>query len=184
MYNESMAKAVPNAFTLVELLVAIAVMAIISVITLSSYRSFGRDQNLNNAALDIQNQLRSAQANATANAQCASDEYGTTWQVYFTSDRITTNLNCQFLPSPLPVPSPVLTTKKTFQLGTDITIQSVSGTGGSNCPSDVPFTISFDPLTGKTKLQDSKCTGLKITLTNTKTTKSLIIEQGGNIYVQ
>ncbi|MCL5784712.1 MAG: prepilin-type N-terminal cleavage/methylation domain-containing protein [Patescibacteria group bacterium] len=194
-----MGKTVRNAFTLVELLVVIAIIAITSIYALANYSGFGEDQNLKNAVLDFQNQLRLAQTNATTNSACASNQFGTTWQVYFSNDLITTNLNCQLLPSPLsfplPSPTPALTTKKTFKLGANITIQSITGECGmvsscSYCPSAPPltaFAVRFDPLTGKINIgDDARCTSLTITLRNTKTTntKSLIIEQGGKIYVQ
>lgn len=167
-------------FTLIELLVVIAIMAIVGVFTLANYRSFGEDQNLKNAVLDIQSQLRTAQTNATANAIC-NTQFGATWQVEFT-DTKTTKLKCQE-PSPTPLPTPI--PKKTLTLGANIEIQSVSGTG-SNCPTALPFTISFAPLNGKITLERASCTSLTLTLRNTKTVsaKSFIIEQGGRIYGQ
>lgn len=172
-----------SGFTLIELLVVIAIMAIIGAYTIANYSSFGEDQNLKNAVLDIQSQLHAAQTSATANAKCDTG-YGATWQVVFSADKVTTNMNCQEpLLSPPPSPLPTPTSKKTLQLGANITIDSVSGT---NCPTALPFTISFAPLTGKTDLGNASCTLLTVTLKNnqTGTPKSLIIEQGGRIYGQ
>jgi len=171
-----------SGFTLIELLVVIAIMAIVGVFTLANYKSFGEDQNLKNAVLDIQSQLRTAQTNATTNVKC-NTLFGATWQVKFT-DTKTTNLNCQEPQPPLLVP------KKTLTLGTNIAIQSVSGTG-SSCPSALSFTINFAPVSGKISIKDNtrdypNCTLLTITLKNTKTnsTKALVIEKGGRIYAQ
>lgn len=165
-------------FTLIELLIVITVVAIIGIYTLANYRSFGEDQNLKSAVLDIQSQLRTAQANATANVKC-STQFSATWQVEYTSDKKTINLKCQE-----PPPSPLPVTKKTFTLGANIEISSVTG---SFCPGLPPpaFTISFAPINGKISLgSDTRCSQLTITLKNTKTnsTKSFIIEQGGRIY--
>lgn len=164
-------------FTLVELLVVIAIVAIIGVFTLANYRSFGEDQNLKNAVLDTQSQLRTAQTNATSNVQCVS-KFGATWQVEF-ANLVTINLKCIEPASP-----PTL--KKTISLNTNIVLKSpITGTG-SNCPILPPFTISFDPLTGKIGLGDPSCTSLTITLQNSKTgsTRFFTIEQGGRIYGQ
>ncbi len=166
-------------FTLVALLAVIAIMAVVSVYTLANYRSFGEDQNLKNAVLDIQSLLRTAQTNATSNVICDT-QYGATWQVEF-ADIKTTKLKCQE-PSPIPLPAPV--TKKTSTLDANIEIQSVNG--GTSCQ-PLPFTISFAPLNGKITIgRNTACTSLTIPLKNTKTgsTKSFTIEQGGRIYAQ
>src|SRR5574340_523750 len=100
-------------FTLIELMVVMAIMAIIGVFTLSNFSSFGDNKKLDNAVLDIQSQLRTAQSNATSNVQCT--QFSATWQVKFKSDAVTTNLNCQ---NPQSTPPPTI--KKTSQLGTNI----------------------------------------------------------------
>lgn len=174
-----MGRAVPNAFTLIELLVVIAIMAVIGVYTFANYRSFGEDQNLKNAILDLQSQLRTAQTNATSNVIC-NTQYGATWQVEYQSDKQTVNLRCQEAQSS---PPPIFT-KKTLTLGANIEIQSVSGSSG--CPTALPFTISFAPLNSQITLEGANCTSLTLILRNTKTgnTKAFTIEQGGRIYAQ
>lgn len=164
-------------FTLVELLVVIAIMAITGVYVLSNYSSFGEDQKLKNAVLDIQNHLRAAQANATTNARCNTG-YGATWQVEF-ADTKTINTSCQE-PSASPAPKKVVTLDAN-------TTQAVSGTNitGGNCSASTPFTINFAPISGRISLiGGTNCVSFMTTLTNTKvpTPKSLIIEQGGRIY--
>ena len=172
-----MGKAVPNAFTLIELLVVIAIMAVVGVYTLANYRSFGEDQNLKNAVLDVQSMFRAAQTNATANVKCNTG-YSATWQVEFV-DTKTINLKCQ--------ESGTSFTKKTLTLGSNIAINSVSGTPSVSCPTGVSFTLTFAPLSGKINFVGyANCTVVTIILTNSKTTntKSLVIEKGGRIYGQ
>ncbi|MDD5147255.1 MAG: prepilin-type N-terminal cleavage/methylation domain-containing protein [Candidatus Daviesbacteria bacterium] len=164
-------------FTLIELLVVIAITAVIGIYTLINSRSFGEDQNLKNASLDIQSLLRQAQTNATANVICNTG-YSATWQVEF-ANLVTINLKCME-----PASSSIL--KKTLQLDANNVLKPpITGTG-SNCPTLPPFTISFDSLTGKVGFGDPGCTSLTITLQNSKTgsTKSFTIEQGGRIYGQ
>lgn len=157
-------------FTLIELLVVIAIMAVIGIYTLSNYSSFGEDQNLKNAALDIINMAREAQANSTSNLKCVS-EYGNIWTLTFPDDK-TFQLKC----------SETATPRKETSLPVNIT-QLVLGNNSLKCPS--PAVVNFAPLTGKIDLGDKDCTELTITLTNSKTgsTKVVKIENGGKIYV-
>lgn len=190
MYNGNMGKAVPNAFTLVELLVAIAITAIVGVFALSNYRLFGEDQNLKSAVLDIQSLLRTAQTNASSNLSC-DGQYGATWQIQI-ANATTINLNCQVLGgaivgSPTPVKQLILTEDTP-----NISVQSIAPTGIGCTESTSPFptVVSFAPLNGKISFEGNlglNCTKVKeltITLSNNKTsrTKSLKIDLGGKIY--
>lgn len=168
-----------SGFTLIEMLVVIAIMAVIGIFTLSNYKSFGEDQSLKNAVLDIQSQLRTAQTNATTNLKCGT-QYSATWQVEFADDDKTINLKC----------SASADIQKTLQLDTNIKIKEFSGT---SCEDETPITIEFTPLSGKIGFiygdgnnMSSSCISLTVTLKNTKTgsDKSLTIEKGGKIYAQ
>lgn len=161
-----------HGFTLVEILVVVAIMAVVGIFTLSNYAAFGEDQNLKNGLLDIQSQLRAAQSNATANFKC-NTEYSSAWQVEFADTKII-NLKCK--------ESVNAFLKKQVTLKSNIS-QAVTGTG-SNCSE--PPTINFTPLSGKMDLGNVSCISFRIVLTNSKTgsTKSLVIEQGGRIYAE
>lgn len=163
-------------FSLIEILVVVAIMALVGIFTFSNYKSFGEDQNLKNAVLDIQSQLRTAQTNATTNLKCGT-EYSAIWQVEFATDKKTVNLKC----------STSADTQKELKLDTNIAIVTVAG-ADAGCPSDTPFTISFAPISGKITIVPvgANCTSLTVTLKNSKTetTKDLSIEKGGKIYAQ
>lgn len=155
-----------NAFTLVELLVVITIMALIAAYTLSNYSSFGEDQKLKNAALDIQSLLRQAQANSTSNLKCQNqDNLG--WQVVFTSS-YSLDLKCRNSSGTQFV--------KNFPLPGNITISSFTCGFGT--------AIEFVPLYG-TMISTCGSGAITVTLSNSKLpvrTKSLIIEPGGRIY--
>lgn len=176
MYNRYMGKPVRNAFTLIELLVVMAIMGIIGVYTLANYKSFGEDQNLKNAILDITTLLRQAQTNATASTICTTAG-GATWRVNFKTVS-TLKLQCK-------QPSQTsFTTKKTLELK-NVTI--ASGITGRNCvtwPNSPAFPIDFAPLTGRITLADGYCSAFNIPVTNNKTTKFFTVETGGRIYAQ
>lgn len=180
-----------KAFTLIELLVVIAIMGMIGTYVLANYRSFGEDQNLKSAVLNVVSLLKIAQTNATTNANC-NTQYSATWQVIF-SDTKTISLNC--------LESATSFTKKTLKLDEkvpNISIFSVSGAPAvTSCPV-LPFTVGLALLKGTVSFIDNStsdlgipkpnCTSLTVTLQNTKLPvgreKSLIIEQGGRIYAQ
>lgn len=157
-------------FTLIELLVVIAIMGIISTVAFSNYKSFGEDQSLKNAVLDLQSQLRTAQTNAISNVKCG-DAFSTIWQVEATTT--TVYLKC-----------PNLGLTKGVKFDDNIRVDTVSGIG--TCPLSNQFVIGFDSLSGRINLGGTNCTSLNISLKNSKTQniKSLIIEQGGRIYAQ
>lgn len=86
MYNQIMYKTARNAFTtfmktergftLLELLIASAITAIVGIVVLANYQSFGEDQNLKSAVLDLQTQIRQVQTSATTNVLCKTATYG------------------------------------------------------------------------------------------------------------
>lgn len=166
-----------NGFTLVELLVVITIMALVGTFTLSNYGSFGEDQKLKNAVLDIQSLIRLAQTNATTNVKC-NTEYGAKWIVEFDGNKTTIYLKCL-------EPSGSIFTKKTLHLdvnGANIQIQSSSG-DTANC-SGLGNAVVFAPLNGEMALGQD-CTFFTFTLINKiGTTKDLRIEKGGRIYAQ
>lgn len=178
MYNRYMGKPVRNAFTLIELLVVMAIMGIIGVYTLANYKSFGEDQNLKNAILDITTLLRQAQTNATASTICTTAG-GATWRVNFKTNN-TLELQC------IQSSQTSFTTKKTMVLDRNITIAS-GITGEEGCvtfPNAPPFSIDFAPVGGKITLADGYCNLLTIPVTNNKTKIFFTIEKGGRIYAQ
>lgn len=176
MYNENMGKTVLNAFTLVELLVVIAVMAIVGVFTLANYKSFGEDQNFKNASLDVQSFLRLAQSNSTSGLKCQSQDTGNTlgWIVAFTTAS-QLDLKCQNS-------SGIIGSLKKLSLPENISISSITA-GIWNCPFGT--TVTFAPLYG-TITSSCPANSIIITLLNSKTsnTKQVIVEQGGRIYGQ
>lgn len=168
-----------HGFTLIEILVVMAVMSIIGVYTFANYKSFGDDKNLTNAALDIQGILRFAQTSASANTKCDT-KYGAAWQVIYT-DTKTLTLQCQ------DPGTASFVTKKTLTLGNNITV-SASGEEPS-CPN--PSVVGFAPVSdklvdGEIDLGAANCTKVTFTLSSTKVswTKAVVVEQKGRIYAQ
>lgn len=163
---------VQSGFTLVELLVVVAIMALVGVVAIANFRTFGEDEALKNAAFDIVSLIRTAQTNATSNVKCGNS-YGATWQVEFASNQVI-NLKCQ------------ISTEKIVQLGTNITINSVTGLPPAACSAGFGSAINFAPINGNISFHDSDCSELTVTLKNSKTgnTKNVIMDKGGKFDVQ
>lgn len=174
-----MEKNTQSGFTLIELLVVISIMAIIGVFTLANYGSFGEDQKLKTAVLDIQSLLRLAQSNSTSGLKCQGQSV-LDWRVVFTD---TTNLDLKCRHS-----SGISGSLKSLALTTNIEIDSI--TSGTCTPTLVKYAPLFGTMTANcgsnlvtVTLRNNKistnCTG-----SNLEKCKSLTIEQGGRIYGQ
>ncbi len=188
-------------FTLIELLVVISIMAIIGTFTIANFRSFGEDKELENAALDIQSQVRTAQTNASTGVKC---ENISAWQwrndFYKQSDDYKVRISCVNDDTYDP------RSKKYLILPANIQIENIS-VDGQNNPLPNQFTESpwggsyasvvFEPPFAKISFRcftnyPTGCSGgtqdnkVIITLKNTKTatTKQIIIDKGGRVYVQ
>ncbi|MBI2330349.1 prepilin-type N-terminal cleavage/methylation domain-containing protein [Candidatus Daviesbacteria bacterium] len=175
-----MGKTVLNAFTLVELLVVIAIIGLIGAYVLSNYGTFGEDQKLKNAVLDIQSLLRQAQTNATSGVKCQG-QGGATWFVEFTSG---TELNLMCMYPAGGGLNFISGSLKKLPFSGNISIDTMTS-GINSCTFGATNTVTFAPLSGA--MIASCGTGIvTITVINNKTsnTKSLKVEQGGRIYAQ
>lgn len=80
-------------FTLVELLIAILIIAVISTVTIPNIKKFGTDQQLNDAANNIINVLKQAQSGDMSDIRCNSTA-STQWNFNFLTNT-TYSLSCQ-----------------------------------------------------------------------------------------
>lgn len=165
-------------FTLVELLVVITIMGLVGVYILSNYNSFGEDQKLKHAALDVQSLLRQAQSNATSKLKCQGQDV-LDWRVIFTSTA-SLDLKCQNSAG-------ISSSLKPLTFPVNISIDSLTS-GVNTCTSNQPEAV-FVPLYGTAKLINcgmGAALNMTIILKNSKTnnTKTIVIEQGGRIYGQ
>lgn len=195
MYNEYMVKAVPDAFTLIELLVAIAIMAVISAVAFSNFKSFGEDQNLKNAVLDVQSLLRAAQTNATTNLKCNNNPV-TAWKVSFINSSGTKLIRtfCEYQGSSGEI-SP-----KDYNFKPNIELEKVhKGNDDTYCVNDISgsnsVVVAFAPLSGSVSfisydnppnacLNDAGDIAVVLKNTKTKSESKVIMDKGGSIYAQ
>lgn len=160
-------------FTLIELMVAVSIMALMSVFALVNIGSFRKDVELQSQATDLQNFLRLAQANATENVKCNSVA-GMSWAIQFQDSR---HINLVCLNQSVP-----------FNLHSSIVIDRVAGS--TNC--QFPVTIEYMPLYGTVNFIQSQADScinigtqaLSITLSNNSGCKVITVSKGGSINVQ
>lgn len=187
-----------HGFTLIELMVVITIMAIVGTFSIVNYRSFGEDQDLKSAVLDLKTFLKTAQTNATSKVLCEGNP-PTVWRVNFENDsgdgRVIQRI-CHYQEPD------VERQKQNFILKNNISFEKICNEQSctSGCETGVnsgeSFVVAFAPLSGQisfkfiysgssTCLDDSS--SITVVLKNLKTTatKKLIIEkESGRIYEQ
>lgn len=171
-----------NGYTLVELLIVIAIISILGVVVFINARTFAQDQVLNRSLGEVQSALRLAQTNATSGLVCIDSENvaqgGVWWSVQF-SDKTKALIYCEKSNQ----------SQKTFQLD-NVEIVSIKG---SSCAQDasLPVTVTYSALYGVLTFSAlDPCIGTSNTLTFTfknlknGNVKGFNLSKGGAIDVQ
>lgn len=176
-------------WTLIELLVTIAIVGILSTIGFASSQSFSSEQKIDDAVNKVQSFIRVGQANATSSLKCGNSQ-SYSWSIVFKTNRTDIDLNCK---------TSVDTFVKTLPLPANITLNSITGDGGPTCTGTFPLnniTITFDTLTGLVTFLDpglsaacnAQTNNLVLTLTfagsETVLTKTITVSKGGGIDAQ
>lgn len=171
-------------FTLVELMVVIAITAILGVVAFVNFKDFAQDQILTKAQGQIQTYLRLAQANATAGVIC-NNQGGVSWSAKFDVNKV--KLSCGTSASE----------QKTQDFeGVEVISIQCSPASNASCPPDgltfsPPLTVSFAPLNGNLSFTDgdaciTSASTMMIVLRNQKNDakKCFTISKGGAIDAQ
>jgi type II secretion system protein H len=177
-------------FTLIELMVVIAIIAILVVVAVPSYNEYNKNQRLNEAANQLQATLRQAQNNAQTGTQCnpntASASKAEYWYIqlpyngterntsYYTLEPVCES-GTQIFPSSL-LPSEVVISNISIG-GCDISNTEIVKARFSNVNTNVTFE-------GSTGCPDGINSSMEITLENSSSSKTIIVEKGGGIYVK
>lgn len=172
-----------DGFTLVELLVVLAIMGIVGITTYLNIGTFREDENLKSATSDLQSYLRLAQANAQTGVKCGSTG-GVNWSIVII-DRTSIKLKCQTQEMPA----------REWTIKPPAQIDSIEGIGTLNCSFPIttnPVAITFSYLNGQatfsysTEACISNSTGIRVKViknTGSTTLKTVTISKGGSIDV-
>jgi Tfp pilus assembly protein FimT len=78
-------------FTLIELMIVVAFITLIGVMAVPNIKSYGTNQKLKNAALQLQLDIRTAQNNASSGLKCGAleDKTALEWRTIFGTDTTT-----------------------------------------------------------------------------------------------
>lgn len=174
-------------FTLVEILVVLAIMGIIGITSFVNIGIFREEENLKSAASDLQSYLRLAQSNAQTGVKCGL-EGGSSWSIV-TSDRTSIKLKCQTQETPV----------REWTIRPPAQIDSIEGIGTLSCSSvkseDAlinPVTVTFSYLDGQAAFSDpqnqclSESRGIQIKVRKkigSAVLKTVTISKGGSIDV-
>lgn len=166
----------PLGYTLVELLVVMAIMAIVGVFAFANFKDFSRDQIVSQASDQVKTLLRIAQNSATSSTVCEG-EGGVSWAVNFLdSSRV------QLVCGPDDKLKRILNLDNAPIVGIRCSAEGVSF--------DPPLKINYAPLSGIVTFSanDASCVGtasqLFINLDNAASPghiKSLTVSKGGVI---
>lgn len=154
-------------FTLVEVLVAIAIMAFVAAVAIPGIRNLSSDQDLDNDSSNLKNMLRTAHSSAGSNIKCASGQPSTSWRVRLTASTFELYSTCN-------ISGNETLSTKTFSSGI-----SILSTSCTTLPAEIIFS---GKTTSYTCASGTPGATFNITLTNPKNTqKQININLGGVI---
>lgn len=179
----------PRGFTLIEILISIAIIALLGVVAIPNLKTFNEGQNLNNAASDLGSMLHTAQINAQTGAKCkngytsvedSNDNIpGGTWKVTVSSTGFTLQASkCQNLtasPLPFPIGDPFAEIHPYAQYSSGISLYSITNCSLSN---QIIFTQN------NTSLSTTCSVVLQDTIINGNKYKTICIDKGGAITIK
>lgn len=179
-------------WTLVELLVTIAIIGILTTVGFANIQSFSSEQKIDDGVNQVQSFIRAAQTDATSSLKC-NNALSYSWSVVFKTDKKNIDLNCKTSSSA----SDFLV--RTLTLPANITVNSIVGDGWPSCVTTFPanaITIIYNTLTGSVSFSDpgmsancnSTTSNFVVTLTfagaETTISKDITISTGGGIDAQ
>ena len=74
----------PHGFTLIEILISVAIISLVGIVFYPNLRKFNNDQLFKNEVLDIKNAIKKAQTNTTTGTRCSSAEAAINWSTVIT----------------------------------------------------------------------------------------------------
>lgn len=189
-------------FTLIEVLIAVSIIALIAAVSIPGFRNFNQGQELESLKSKLYNDLRLAQSKANANVVCpgaptAVASLQSTWIVEVQALKYVTKYKCVNNSNAEDVKEYVGSEDKLYPTSSSVKLSNSScGLNGANpivpyisfssrsCPTGSTTCKSFEiRCGGETGSVYSASQPFEMTLTNAQNaTRKIVISQGGAIY--
>lgn len=186
-----------SGFTLIEMIIVIALMAGFIAVALPKMNSFNKEQFLPQAADALQEAIRVAQSNATSGVKCSS-EASTAWYFEFKSNpgpspySYVIGSTCSSL-TPTPLPSPISSSVNVVLVdidGCSPVPSNFSGMGVKfqNISGEVSFNQGLSGACIVNQTDDQLANAKKMTITlqlgsDASKQAKIVVEKGGAVYV-
>lgn len=167
-----------NGFTLIEILIVVALLAITAVVVIPNLRKFNEDQDLISASNSLKQALRIAQSSASSGTKCSTLP-AQSWKVSIQTQQLNVVALC-LDPSTQASPSPEARTPMAFPQGISVSSDNCGVLG--NVGADIIFTSGKISFTCNNGLFVSS--PFIVTLSSSKSTQTMdiTIDSGGLIY--
>ncbi len=83
-------------FTLIEVLIAIGIIALITAVAIPNLRSFREDTVLTQAGIEVSSAMRKVQANAQSGVNCGTGSVSSSWSIFFIPNQSKFELICNY----------------------------------------------------------------------------------------
>lgn len=162
-------------FTLLEILVSIAIISLVSAVILPNLTSFNSGQQVKIVASELKNTLKNASSRSSSNIKCSGTKASSAWVVTINNNPVSFNLRpiCDDQSTPAPFYQSALTQPPTIE--------------ASSCNTSFPAVLTFMPNSFTYTCNGISGSGdFSITLkeTSTSQTATITVTRGGVISEQ
>lgn len=142
-------------FTLVEIIIAITILAIAGVVAVPNLKKYNQNQNIDTAVSDTIQAIKRTQSNATSGMECSVGSFPTSgWSITLANDSYSISGICvDLVNGTSPTPEPYITNQKY----TPDTVKMCNNSCGGSDPIEIKYSGStVDFYCSSTKLSASK----------------------------
>lgn len=173
-------------FSLIELMLALGLIAVVTAIAIPNLRNFNNTQDVDLATFRFETALKQAQSSAISGVQCPTGEYAQSWQINLNLASATDNYslvgNCQTSGGSI-TPRTVSTSNFSTGSGSNQAFSAITDRCGANTNLSIFFTgsqMTYQCASGTVVSTPA----LKVTISSSNASRSVVIEPGGVIRLE